>query len=178
MNISARCFVGAGCAAYLLGAVLVGLASGYVDTERIFASVVFAFFEEWLFRKWLLTVARKRMALWKAILVSSVAFAAIHLSPSDYAFFFAMGIFFCWIFLYTKSLWVTAAFHAAHNLVLYTVRAPNWTPLEITQNQILGLVFITECVVSAAIGIALLRDLRRNPVGSTHIVAGRGVDST
>lgn len=73
--------------------------------------------EEIVFRGWLFNALRRRLQLWLAILLSSLAFAAIHPSLSFFTTFLFGS---CAAILYykTNNLWVSILVHALNNLLI------------------------------------------------------------
>jgi membrane protease YdiL (CAAX protease family) len=71
--------------------------------------------EELLFRGYLMNLWRKRFGLWPGILLSSLAFGAIHFQAAIYAF--VTGIFFSLVYLRYGSLWPGTLLHGLYNVV-------------------------------------------------------------
>lgn len=71
--------------------------------------------EELLFRGYLLNLLRARWGLWPAIILSSVAFGAIHF---QWAFYAAVcGVFLALVYLKYQSLWPGTLLHGLYNLL-------------------------------------------------------------
>jgi len=80
--------------------------------------------EEIIFRGILLTRATEQFGNIIGLLFMSVAFAMMHLfynSPLDLAFVFAVGLFYGFLVLRTRSLWGVILSHTFDNVVLYLV---------------------------------------------------------
>lgn len=77
--------------------------------------VLAPFVEELLFRGYLLNLLRTRWGLWRAIVVSSLAFGAIHFQWALYAT--VAGSFLALVYLKYGSLWPGTLLHGLYNLV-------------------------------------------------------------
>lgn len=73
--------------------------------------------EEIVFRGWLFNALRRRLQTWPAILLSSLAFAAIHPSLSSITTF-VFGLFVAIAYFKTQNLWVSILIHALNNLLI------------------------------------------------------------
>ncbi len=72
--------------------------------------------EELLFREAMIGgLLRMEVRPWLAVLVSSVAFGAIHANPAQIPFAFIMGLLFGTIYLRTKSVVLTFVLHVINN---------------------------------------------------------------
>lgn len=73
--------------------------------------------EEIVFRGWLFNVLRKRLHVWLAIILSSLAFAAIHPSLSLITTFL-FGVSAAIAYYKTQNLWASILIHALNNLLI------------------------------------------------------------
>lgn len=87
--------------------------------------VVGPFFEELMFRGWLLGGLRERWGDRKALLVSAALFAVIHGDPWATPALFLLGCVFGWVYLRTGSLWGSIALHAMWNATTFTFLLAN-----------------------------------------------------
>lgn len=71
--------------------------------------------EELFFRGLVLRGFRLRYTRKKAIVLSALLFAIIHLTPNQFLSAFAIGLFLAWIVLETGSLWLALFVHAVAN---------------------------------------------------------------
>lgn len=86
--------------------------------------------EELLFRGFLLPVLVKSpLRLAGAVIVSTLAWTALHAGYSIYGLVevFAVGLFFSWLAVRTRSLWVPIFCHAIYNTAI--VLALRWLPI-------------------------------------------------
>ena len=72
--------------------------------------------EEFLMRGTLLEVWR-RTSPRGAVILTAVLFGLIHLAPSNFLVYFAMGVLFAEIYLLTRNVWLTVIVHAMNNLL-------------------------------------------------------------
>lgn len=73
--------------------------------------------EEIVFRGWLFNGLKRRVQVWPAILLSSLAFAAIHPSISLITTF-AFGVMVAIAYEKTQNIWVSIMIHALNNLLI------------------------------------------------------------
>lgn len=73
--------------------------------------------EEIVFRGWLFNALRRRLRLWPAIILSSLAFAAIHPSISSVTTLI-FGMLAAIAYYKTQNLWVSILIHALNNLLI------------------------------------------------------------
>jgi membrane protease YdiL (CAAX protease family) len=71
--------------------------------------------EELLFRGFLLNLLRVRWGLWPSVIVSSLAFGAIHFEWASYAS--VAGVFLALVYLKFGSLWPVTLLHGFYNIV-------------------------------------------------------------
>jgi len=74
-----------------------------------------AVFEEMGFRGVIFTVLRRNVRLPEAFLISSFAFAILHLSVPSLVTHLPMGLYFCWLRHRSGSLWPAMTAHFLHN---------------------------------------------------------------
>jgi len=82
------------------------------------AFLAVGFFEEFCFRGYALITLREGAGFWTAALILSAAFGAVHLGNGGEDFMGALsagliGLFLCFTWLRTGSLWFAVGFHAA-----------------------------------------------------------------
>jgi membrane protease YdiL (CAAX protease family) len=70
-----------------------------------------------LIQHWLHTVLRP----WRAILLASALFTALHLSILSAPYIFLLGMLLGWVKWKSRSLYPSMLMHIAHNLVLLVV---------------------------------------------------------
>jgi len=87
----------------------------------LFLAVVAPITEEPIFRGLLLGGLLKRYTPIKAILVSSVLFAFIHLNIYQFLTATLLGLLYGWWFLKTRSLWPSLLGHATNNAIVFLV---------------------------------------------------------
>jgi membrane protease YdiL (CAAX protease family) len=82
------------------------------------------FTEELIFRGMLQKAGTRAMGTMAGLLIAAVVFAVVHLgnqSLLDLVFLFAMGLFFGWVVLKTRSIIGTSTAHGLNNVVLMLV---------------------------------------------------------
>lgn len=91
------------------------LLNGPMWLTLLSVSVLAPIFEEWLFRGMILRgLLQKTRPIW-AILISSAAFAVIHMNIWQALPAFILGCFFAYVYYKTGSLKLTMAMHCANN---------------------------------------------------------------
>jgi membrane protease YdiL (CAAX protease family) len=82
------------------------------------AGIVAPVLEEVIFRGWLLSLGRRYLPTWLAVLGSSAVFGAIHMArgPINAANAFVIGCLFAWLAIRTRSVFSGMIAHAASNL--------------------------------------------------------------
>lgn len=80
-----------------------------------FGAIIAPLIEEFLFRGFLLTAMNKYFGRWKAILMSSLIFASVHLNIYVFLQIFILGILLGYVFERTGSLVAPIAVHVIHN---------------------------------------------------------------
>ncbi|HEY3447563.1 MAG TPA: type II CAAX endopeptidase family protein [Myxococcales bacterium] len=73
--------------------------------------------EEIGFRGWIQPVLRARHGELKAVIITGILFAALHLDPIGMAARIELGVLFGLLAVWTRSLWPAIAAHAANNLI-------------------------------------------------------------
>lgn len=118
--------------------------------------------EEIVFRGWLLNGLRRRMPIWPAIILSSLAFAAIHPSVSSIttALF---GVLAAITTIKTRNLWASILLHALNNLMIATQSIGEHLLIQMglvqaatTPASLLLMLAIPSLVVSITVGRYLL----------------------
>lgn len=71
--------------------------------------------EEFLFRGLILNGFLQRYSKWTAILLSAFLFGAFHFNPWQFIGAFTLGIFFAWLYVKTRSLFLPILGHALNN---------------------------------------------------------------
>ncbi len=84
----------------------------------VFATLVIAapVLEEFIFRGVILDGLLKKHSPYRAIMVSSLLFAIVHLNPWQFVTAFIMGLFIGWVYYRTGSLSMAIIIHGANNL--------------------------------------------------------------
>lgn len=77
--------------------------------------------EEIFFRGLILNGFLKNYSIKKALIISSIFFAAVHLNPWTFIIHFFMGIFLGWIYIKTKNLIHSILFHAGFNSIPFII---------------------------------------------------------
>ncbi|MCZ8538318.1 CPBP family intramembrane metalloprotease [Paenisporosarcina quisquiliarum] len=85
--------------------------------------------EEFVFRGLLLNRLIKKTNMWLGILISSLAFASVHMQWEKLFATFLFGVIASLIYLKTKSLFVPILLHIVHNAIVFiqTSIFPAWT---------------------------------------------------
>jgi membrane protease YdiL (CAAX protease family) len=136
-------------------------------------AIVAPFAEEFLYRGLIFQGFVRRYNPKKAVLLTSLLFAVVHLTPLGMFNSFISGLFLAWLLLETRSLWPCIAAHCISNGIVYfqTIAEPvfNIEILGYTVDNgslfnplwfnIMGLVFLTFG------GMLLIRTLRKNRSG-------------
>jgi len=91
--------------------------------------------EELICRGLILRGLLARISPWRAIVVSALLFALVHLNPWQFATAFVIGLVFGWVYFRTGSLLLCMAGHALHNTLSlvatglpFVIRGFNSTP--------------------------------------------------
>ncbi|WP_425270896.1 CPBP family intramembrane glutamic endopeptidase [Paenibacillus ferrarius] len=83
------------------------------------SAVLFApILEELIFRKIIFGTLDKRCNFWIGSIISSMLFAAAHLSIQLFLGYFAVGMVFCWFYKKSNSLIVTVLAHTYINFLV------------------------------------------------------------
>lgn len=117
--------------------------------------------EELVFRGYLVRVLGERYGTARAVIVTAVLFAAIHLNPASVIALFALGVVFALLRVWTGSIWPSVIAHALQNgtssaMVLLGVAEDS--PDEMGIGPALGLVALTAPLLWLA-----LQHVRRTP---------------
>ena len=72
--------------------------------------------EELAFRGIIYSGLLRTLGRWESVLISSFAFALLHLSPMVLVTHLPLGIYFCLLRQRSQSLWPSMFAHALHNL--------------------------------------------------------------
>lgn len=99
--------------------------AGQVAVLAFLVVVVGPFFEELMFRGWLLGGLRERWGDGRALLVSAGLFALIHGDPWATPALFLLGCVFGWVYLRAGSLWASFGLHAMWNATTFTFLLAN-----------------------------------------------------
>ena len=84
-------------------------------SSLVILAIIAPFTEEFLFRGLILTGFLNNYSAKKAILISALLFAIFHLNMFQFLGAFALGLFFAWLVVKTKSLWPGIFGHALNN---------------------------------------------------------------
>jgi membrane protease YdiL (CAAX protease family) len=96
----------------------------------IISGVVFpAFTEEIFYRGILLTRLRRRYPERTALVVSALLFGLMHLNPWQALTASISGLFYGWIYMQHKTIWLCIFFHAYNNALAYFLLLPEMQPL-------------------------------------------------
>lgn len=95
------------------------LLGGPVIVVLLTAALAAPFVEEFLFRGALLRALRKAVGTPFAVLLSSLAFAFVHVGPIQITYAFVIGVILCIVRLASGSLWCSVAMHVAFNAANY-----------------------------------------------------------
>lgn len=89
-------------------------------TIQFFGVVIIApFLEEILFRGLIATAISRSLPNWFAIIISALAFGAVHGTIISFMYATILGIVMCWLFFKTNSLLSSILFHMGFNAVSY-----------------------------------------------------------
>lgn len=103
----------------LLG-VFAEAAPWQVTVLALLVVVVGPFFEELLFRGWLLGGLRRRLGDRRALIVSALLFSLIHGDPYATPALFVLGLVFGWVYLRSGSVWASTLVHAMWNATTFS----------------------------------------------------------
>ncbi len=98
----------------------------YFITRVLYGSIIAPVAEEIMCRGFLMTSLSKFKNYYIDVLVSAAIFGAMHVLQygwitTDFILYFVMGLIFCMIFRYTRSIYWTIALHASWNTFLLIV---------------------------------------------------------
>lgn len=96
---------------------------GRVLSQFILLVIVAPLTEELLFRGIVLRGFLGRFRPWRAVVLSAMLFAGMHLNPWQTVSAFVLGLIFGWFYLRTGSLWPCIAGHACYNSIIVIVGA-------------------------------------------------------
>jgi membrane protease YdiL (CAAX protease family) len=85
-----------------------------------------AFFEELAFRGVIFGLLRRQLPLRDATIVSSFAFAILHLSVPSLVTHLPLGLWFCWLRIRSGSLWPSMTAHFLHNAGVLALEQFGW----------------------------------------------------
>jgi membrane protease YdiL (CAAX protease family) len=85
-----------------------------------------ALFEELAFRGILFGLLRRQLPLRDATIVSSFAFAILHLSVPALVTHLPLGLWFCWLRIRSDSLWPSTTAHFLHNAGVIALEQLHW----------------------------------------------------
>jgi membrane protease YdiL (CAAX protease family) len=77
--------------------------------------------EEVLFRGAFFAGFRTRFGPYRAVLLSAVVFAAVHISPLVMPYVFVLGLFLGWLRWFHRSLWASLVLHMTNNALVALV---------------------------------------------------------
>ncbi len=95
--------------------ILLGMSDHSILYWIITAVVMAPILEEFIFRGVILDGLLKNYSPVKAILISSLLFAAVHLNPWQFVTAFTGGLFIGWVYYRTRNLAYAIIIHAANN---------------------------------------------------------------
>ncbi len=113
--VNQQIWQGAGGSNPILPIILQGKDSGALVLFFLTAAVAAPFFEETLFRGFILPSLTRYLPTWGAILASSLLFAVVHLSLSEIAPLTALGIVLGFSYVKTRNLLVPMVLHSLWN---------------------------------------------------------------
>jgi membrane protease YdiL (CAAX protease family) len=123
--------------------------------EGVIIVVLAPLLEELLFRGFLLHRWSHRWGLRTGVIMTSIAFAVVHVEPVGH---FVFGLAMCALYLSTGSLWAPIAAHALNNGLVVLVMLPaalrGETPEEVTLDQIRS--DWGEAIALVTVGIAIV----------------------
>lgn len=169
--------------------VLAGAATSWIETPQWYAElfrsmmqtgllstavtvcVLAPVMEEFLFRRIVLCSLARKMSGWKALLLSSLMFAAAHFNLWQALPAFILGCLLGWICLRTGNWWASVLLHAFNNILTIAVSVffgPDVALTPLSQVMAPGLYYllvILSAVVAAA-GIWLIYRITRTTIQS------------
>jgi hypothetical protein len=83
----------------------------------IMATIIAPISEEIVFRGWLFNALKRKMQVWPALILSSIAFSAIHPSLSSITTFL-FGVCVAIAYYKTRNLWVPIIIHSLNNFLI------------------------------------------------------------
>ena len=98
----------------------------YIITRVLYGSLIAPITEEIVCRGFLMTSLSKFKNYYIDVLVSAAIFGAMHVLQNgwittDFMLYFGMGLIFCMMFRYTRSIYWTIALHVSWNTFLFIV---------------------------------------------------------
>ena len=98
----------------------------YIIARVLYGSLIAPITEEIVCRGFLMTSLSKVKSYYLDVLVSAAIFGAMHVLQhgwitTDFVLYFVMGLIFCMMFRYTRSIYWTIALHASWNTFLFIV---------------------------------------------------------
>jgi membrane protease YdiL (CAAX protease family) len=99
----------------------------HVGWAYVVIAVDAALFEELAFRGVIYTILRKYIGLTEAVVVTSFAFAILHLSVLGLLTHVALGAYFCWLRERTGSVYPSMLAHALHNALVLLDEQLRWS---------------------------------------------------
>ncbi len=83
--------------------------------------ILYPILEEVIFRKYLLLSLTKIKSELSSILILSLGFTAIHfMTNSSLLYVFLLSVFFSWVYLKTKNIYLTIFLHVLNNILSFT----------------------------------------------------------
>ena len=121
--------------------------------------------EEILFRKIVLysllgSRMLKKKAIW-AILISSLIFAILHISPEKFLYTFIFGLLYAWLAYRTGSLWPSIILHIIRNtfigiIIALSIWAFEETPETFSDTSPITELFGSSWIVYLIVGVSLV----------------------
>jgi membrane protease YdiL (CAAX protease family) len=151
---------------------------GNIVLAVISTAVFPAFTEEIFFRGLLLNQLRSGYSSRRALILSSLLFGLMHLNPWQFLYSFVLGLFYGWIYVRFKNIWLSMFMHFYNNLlalflVLPVVQLPNRRSYAILVRHPLWLDILGVLLFLAGLGLTvqLARPLKpkESPRGPPHL---------
>jgi membrane protease YdiL (CAAX protease family) len=128
------------------------LTGGPVWLSLLTTAVLAPVFEEWLCRGEVLRGLLRKMAPGKAIALSALFFAVLHLNPWQALNAFVLGCLFGYVYYRTGSLWLTMLMHFANNALSFALMK---IPSVEAEESMVGLMPVWGYVLLILAGLAL-----------------------
>ncbi len=142
------------------GLSLAWVAAGKLNSfEHVLAVIAMAAFEEIIFRKLLLSWLKRRIGVAKAVCISSLVFAAVHLDIIGFPSRLLGGVLLALLYVHVRKIWIPILVHASHNNInLPLTSAAEMTDFDdpsMPEIVVRGVVILIEMAATIYLAVAL-----------------------